>query len=447
MLQSPIRHVVVLVIDSLRADVAIESPAFIHGRAAEFTQARSAGCWTLPSHAAMFTGLHNCRCDRRNRFLSTDYPTLAELFREAGWHTHQATANGVTTDHPAWGLDRGFEEVYKAYEHMPPLGTWDKVLLMLTIPRLRKLVSRGNVIMDESNLTASKVWLHDTRQDLFQQTFKRIREHRNADQCSFHYLNLMECHFPYRTKEDVITVPSILNGSIGMSDGLIDRWREILALFKLINEDWLKTDHMTIPADMLATLQKRQRMAWERIKGSVDHFAQELYERGDTMIVICSDHGDAFGEGGEAYHVQAISDACNRVPLWMLGPNIPATHVNTPVSSKDIFGTILRQAGIMDDQIDLLRNPQDSLAIMQSHYKADADESRRFGQFCFVHGDWRYMYRQETWHDAPVRKLGEPEAPWNVLRDVDPIEELIGLGPRQRAIRDQFHAFLHFAII
>ena len=71
--------------------------------------ARSASCWTLPSHLTMFTGLwpeeHGAGVDRA--YLGAS-PTLAEHLRENGYATAGFAAN-VRMCNCAYGVGRGFD--------------------------------------------------------------------------------------------------------------------------------------------------------------------------------------------------------------------------------------------------------------------------------------------------------------------------------------------------
>lgn len=436
---APIRHIVLLVIDSLRADTASPSPPFIRGRAIEFTQARAAGCWTLPAHAAMFTGRypHELGCDRRSRRVQESFPTIAELLKDAGWSTHQVTANGVTCI-PAWGLVRGFDQIYKTYEHMPPIGWWDKALLVAGVPRLRRMISQGNAIMMESELASSRVWLRSTDDDALFQVRRILHTHRRTKQPSFVYVNLMEAHFPYHIDATFAC----------LSESWIDKLKEIWALKRLVSEEWLHHDHMTIAPSMLALLRARQVTAWQRLRGKIDAFAEEISHRGDTLLIICSDHGDAFGEQGDAYHVQTVSDGCNRVPLWLLGPDTSPGYFHSPVSTTDIFHLIVNQARLRGDQ---LLDPRlvvgASEVLLQAHYKEGTAPSRRFGSFAFVDRAERYMHNGRHWHHAQVGNLGEDEPQWQAIPGTDPIEATVDGAERRRNLREHFRVFQSFAVI
>ena len=66
-----------------------------------------------------------------------------------------------------------------------------------------------------------------------------------------------------------------------------------------------------------------------------------------TVIVLASDHGEAFGEHGEIGHSVFVYDTTLRVPLIFAGPGIPAATVTTPVSLVDVAPTVLPLLDVM----------------------------------------------------------------------------------------------------
>ena len=65
-----------------------------------------------------------------------------------------------------------------------------------------------------------------------------------------------------------------------------------------------------------------------------------------ALVVVASDHGEAFGEHGEVSHSLFVYDTTLRVPLIMAGPGVPARTVGSPVSLVDVAPTLLRLLGM-----------------------------------------------------------------------------------------------------
>ncbi|HAE30753.1 MAG TPA: hypothetical protein DCF89_06535, partial [Flavobacteriales bacterium] len=93
------QNIILIVADSLRYDSMHLGTApglsYAESHGTKFTEARSAGCWTLPATASLFTGLmpHEHGATSQTRKLSEHAPTLAERLQLDGFKTYQVTAN------------------------------------------------------------------------------------------------------------------------------------------------------------------------------------------------------------------------------------------------------------------------------------------------------------------------------------------------------------------
>lgn len=75
----------------------------------------------------------------------------------------------------------------------------------------------------------------------------------------------------------------------------------------------------------------------------------QAFERqapGPIAIAIASDHGEGLGDHGESQHGNLLYQATMHVPLVLIGPGIAAGVVDTPVSTRRVFHTILDWAGL-----------------------------------------------------------------------------------------------------
>jgi tetratricopeptide (TPR) repeat protein len=65
-----------------------------------------------------------------------------------------------------------------------------------------------------------------------------------------------------------------------------------------------------------------------------------------SLVLLTSDHGEAFGEHGEESHSLFVYDTTLRVPLLVRGPGWPAgRRVATPVGLSDIAATLVEAVG------------------------------------------------------------------------------------------------------
>ncbi len=67
----------------------------------------------------------------------------------------------------------------------------------------------------------------------------------------------------------------------------------------------------------------------------------------NTVVIITSDHGEAFGDHGHFGHGSSLHLDATRVPLVILAPGAPAGRVvESPVSLRDLPATVVDQLGL-----------------------------------------------------------------------------------------------------
>ena len=225
-------HILFIVLDTMRRDrlslygypreTSPHLDAFAQG-AAVFERAVSAAQWTIPSHASLFTGLYPSThgLTQADGVLSGQYPLLAQVLREGGYHTAAFCNNplvGVLNN----GLQRGFDQFYNYASAAPfrpgearrsrlrrqalhlfrrhlarPLGNqfahsdflFRMSLNPLLVPFWTRLINyKGNAANSITDLIA--YW----------------EQHLagGAEKPIFTFLNLMGSHLPYNPPEDVL---------------------------------------------------------------------------------------------------------------------------------------------------------------------------------------------------------------------------------------------------
>jgi arylsulfatase len=81
----------------------------------------------------------------------------------------------------------------------------------------------------------------------------------------------------------------------------------------------------------------------------IGSFLERLDERGlldDALIIISSDHGDGLGEDSRYGHPRRLHEELVRVPMVVSGESVPATSPVQPVSTIDIYPTIMKLLGL-----------------------------------------------------------------------------------------------------
>jgi tetratricopeptide (TPR) repeat protein len=75
----------------------------------------------------------------------------------------------------------------------------------------------------------------------------------------------------------------------------------------------------------------------------------EAFEKsvpGPIAILVVGDHGEGLGDHGESQHGNLLYESTMHVPLVVVGPDVTPGVVDTPVSTRRIFHTVLDLAGI-----------------------------------------------------------------------------------------------------
>jgi arylsulfatase A-like enzyme/Flp pilus assembly protein TadD len=86
----------------------------------------------------------------------------------------------------------------------------------------------------------------------------------------------------------------------------------------------------------------------DELVGRLDRALGELGVADKTLLVVTSDHGEAFEEHGETGHGYFIYDTTLRIPLIFRGPGIPpGLEIEFPVESVDLLPTVTELLGLV----------------------------------------------------------------------------------------------------
>jgi len=311
---SPERSVVLITIDTLRADhlhsYGFDAPVSprideLAAGGVLFGRAIAASGATAPSHAAIMTSLYALQnsIGPRNGFTRLQGEvTLAEVFRDAGYDTAAFVSNVVLKRRI--GLDRGFQ-------------IYDDELTSLerNRPDLFERVA-------EETTRRAIAWL------------KRPREAR-----FFLWVHYQDPHGPYDPPEDLLgELPyQPLPGEPSLP--LLEKHfgRGGIPAYQVIGE-------MRLPS------QYRHRYAGEVLYA--DRWVGELLrevrasEGGDTVVLLTGDHGESFGEEGFYFlHSHTTTPDLSHVPFILAAPGLGPEHRAELVSHVDVMPTLLELAG------------------------------------------------------------------------------------------------------
>jgi len=307
---APAKNVIVLVIDTLRADklrpfnpqTRVKTPA-IDGLASEgvvFELAQSPENWTKPAVASILTGLHPQTHQQKtgDAALPSSAELLSEHLQGEGFATGSFIANGYVSDR--FGFDQGWDD-YSNY-------------------------------IREGKSTEAK--------DVFEKAGNWIDEHKDGR--FFAYIQTIDPHVPYDPPGEYLRMydPSEYAGQVKPR----------------MTGDLLEKAKRNPPQVVFDASDKRRLKALH--DGEItkhDHFFGAFLERlnelglsDDTLIVVTSDHGEEFDDHGSWGHGHSVYQELLHVPLMFRLPNrLPAgTKIGDAVSTLDISATVTELLGV-----------------------------------------------------------------------------------------------------
>ena len=348
-------NIVLLVIDSLRAsslaapsEVGPKTP-FLHQLGAETTHFRRAyatECWTLPSHCSMFTGL--LPSEHGAHFHTMAYarpaPTVAEALAAAGYHTEVVTRNFIF-DGTIPGITRGFGVHTGLLSEAGALNPF-ALLLAAAKPRFRRHIRATGFfhpLQRESRRflsTFARAMMPADRRSL-DYTLDQMDRLRHRAIPYFLFCNLYDVHAPYPpTPKSILRSFRSLQGS--MENLMFPYFMSALGAHRYLRADF----HLSESGRRM--LLGRYHAAIELMDTKLRDFytaARRARLLDDTLLIVTSDHGEAFGEHGLYLHDASVYDTHLHVPLWIHHPERAATVVDDLVSTRDLFG-LMRAVGL-----------------------------------------------------------------------------------------------------
>jgi len=323
-------NIVLVSIDSLRWDhvgsYGYDRPTtpFLDELAAKgirFENTFSTTSWTLPSHAAMFTGLYDSThglVDNGMR-LADEHRTLAEMLRDEGYET--VGFFGGPYLHPTFGLAQGFEAFHDCMVDAPALASGTEVRRGLTT--MARHPSHSDVTGPRTAQRVSE-WL----------------EGRSAKPF-FLFLHMWDVHYDYIPPAEYVEMfdadyDGELTGERFFSNPLI---------------------HPELPAPDLEHLLALYDGEIRFTDDILRRIFSELESRGlleNTLVVVTSDHGDEFFEHGYQGHGETLFEEVVRIPLIVSWPGrLEGGRVVTElVRLVDLAPTLAAVAGY-DDELEL----------------------------------------------------------------------------------------------
>jgi arylsulfatase A-like enzyme len=340
-------NVVLVVLDSARADALADAPTFtdLAGRGARFERAIAPAGWTIPSHVSMFSGLEPTRhgaiatgtgvqadlanARAKTHALADGGNLLAPLLQHAGVATFSSSPNPWVG--PGAGLDAGFAEK-RFFKWLDPRAT------VTPPPRLDSRAAKVMQVVRAMRRHAA--WVRSGRDKGAEVVLECLDDFFSTSSGPFFaFVNLIETHEPHyphaseRTRAalhprslaetaNIVLQPGLVRllrmrahnwGGHRLPDSLVERWKQAYAAEVRYVDRWL---------------------------GRLMESLARVGHADDTVVIVTGDHGESFGEGGIVGHGLSVREPSVRVPLALWGPGIPTEVETLPVSLLSIRATV-----------------------------------------------------------------------------------------------------------
>jgi len=331
------KNVLLVVMDTVRADAlsvygygrpTTPNLERLAKRGVKFERAWSTAPWTLPSHCSIMTGRwpHEMSAELYSP-LDATYPTLAEHLAGKGYATGGFVAN-TTYCGSETGLARGFSH----YEDNP-----------ISVAGMIHNTALGSRVIEPAvaavNRKASRALRGNGKK-----TARSISDHALAwidargDRPFFAFLNFFDAHNPYVT-------PKGFNRHLGIAPAND-------ADYQLLGR-WFYVDPKTLTPRELQLGRDAYDDCIAYIDEQLGRLFDELDRRGvldETLVIVTSDHGEAFGEHGLFGHASSLYHSELRVPLLIVEPKrVPGGRtVAESVSLRDLPATVVDLLGVSD---------------------------------------------------------------------------------------------------
>jgi arylsulfatase A-like enzyme len=322
--------VVLIVIDALRGDHLSTNgyprdtgPTLtrLAAEGASFQAAFSTSPYTAPSHASLLTGLHpsehGVQWIERRPILADAHPTIAEAMATRGYRTAAISANRFWFTREQ-GFGRGFlhfEDNFHALGDALMRTAYGRKLEEWVLRRLFEDYPWRRVAASVTDAAAD--WV--------------AKDHERPFFLVLNYFDVHDPYLapgPYRGRFSSVAEPGgILNSHQG-------RYDPELTLEELRQEIDAYDGAITYVDSEIG-----------RLLGELEALGRE-----DLIVVVTSDHGEAFGEHGAYIHANSLYLEEIHVPLILWSPSrVPAGfRTDVPVTNASLPSTIL---GLVDGRV------------------------------------------------------------------------------------------------
>ena len=317
-------NILFVVIDTLRADhvssYGYERPTTptidrLAREGALFKMAVSTAPYTAPAHASLLTGLyprqHGVQWTTRRPVLDSRHPTLPQVLRACGYRTAAFSANHFWFTREQ-GFGRGFARFEDAFSSPARVAMRTVYGHKIEDQIIQRVVEDSPWRIGADDINRSVLgWLKGEPGRPF-----------------FAFLNYFDVHDPYLPPQPFRGQFSERENPGGVINSYQERFNPQMAPQQLQEEINAYDGAIAYVDDRVAQLLERVR---------------DLGLEENLLVVITSDHGEAFGEHGLFLHPNSVYREEIHVPLVIWQPGrIPAgARVSQPVSIAALAATVM----------------------------------------------------------------------------------------------------------
>lgn len=315
-LSDPVDHVVLIILDALRADrlgcmgwVRDTTPCIdaLAAKGVVFERAYAAAPYTFSSTFSLLTGMYPYQhgASQLPKRPADAMPRLPKVLREHGVATGCVSANRYVS--PEAGMGDGFDAFLDGTEGLP----------------------EARIAGDEEALKGDPGKATALARDFLR---------RHAAERSFLYVHYRQPHAPY-------FAPSDFAESLAYDP--VDAVRPDVAVLGAVNQRRravtpLELEHVRARyEENLRAVDAEVGKLWRAIE------ELQLVER--TAFIVMADHGEAFLEHGQMGHSNTVYEEETHIPLLVVAPHLrdaPGRRVSRIACTVDLFPTVSRLLGI-----------------------------------------------------------------------------------------------------
>jgi len=340
-------NIVLVVVDTLRRDALSpygsdnDTPhlAEIAEKSTVFEDMTAASCWTMPTHASMFTGLYPNRhraVEPRVR-LDSDITLVGDLMSEAGYETHAINIPNLLA-----GEETGFQR------------SWDEWHNTRKDPKHVQAARFAKSWFDIGLRERPRYAFSPTFVDALRTNWRtqysvdKVASLSANEGDSFVFTNLYAAHREYNPMPP--DRPDVSEDAEKLST----------------REDWYMFRYNYGDLDLPDSVIEENKRLYEAevrwIDRNIGRLFRSLEEKGvleETIVMVTGDHGELFGETDESPwvdHRNSLHPVLLDVPFILYHPDRAGSRDDRLASHVDIAPTILDGAGLGDRFADEIAN-------------------------------------------------------------------------------------------